>query len=192
MTCTLRRSAPPSSRWVAKLWRSTWGVQPVENAGLPAVSGQQLPETLPGQATAARGYKKVLAGAPLEQRAGGPFPGTPRPPEWRPCPPEPAAACCPLPGGPHNAHGLASRSPSPTRHSSETRSPVAYSNSSMARSRRPVGRDCVGSLDQSVDLLQIQELRDLLPLPWGCAGARSDRCRSGPPAGENRRSCAGW
>jgi hypothetical protein len=35
----------------------------------PAVSGQELPKRLAGEATAARGYKKVSAGPALEQSA---------------------------------------------------------------------------------------------------------------------------
>jgi hypothetical protein len=45
------------------------GRKPVEDAGFPAVGGQELPERLAGEAPAARGYKKVSAGAALEQRA---------------------------------------------------------------------------------------------------------------------------
>jgi hypothetical protein len=42
------------------------GRQPVEDAGIPAMGGQKLPEPLTGQAPAARGYEKVSAGASLE------------------------------------------------------------------------------------------------------------------------------
>ena len=53
-----------------------------------------------------------------------------------------------------------------TRHSSETRRPVAYRNSSMARSRRPCGLELVAGCQQIVDLLLIKVFRKTLPLPW--------------------------
>ena len=45
------------------------GGQSVENAGPPAITGEQLPESLPGKTAAARGNEQVAAGAPLEQSA---------------------------------------------------------------------------------------------------------------------------
>jgi hypothetical protein len=39
----------------------------MEYPDLPAVSGQQLPKRLAGEAAAARGYEKVSAGPVLEQ-----------------------------------------------------------------------------------------------------------------------------
>src|SRR5260370_10553491 len=43
------------------------GREPVEDARFPAVTGQELPERLTGEAAAPRGYENVAAGASLEQ-----------------------------------------------------------------------------------------------------------------------------
>jgi hypothetical protein len=45
------------------------GRKPMEYPCFPAVSGQKFPKRLAGEATAARGYKKVSAGPALEQSA---------------------------------------------------------------------------------------------------------------------------
>jgi hypothetical protein len=45
------------------------GRKPMEYPDLPAVSGQQLPKRLAGEAAAARGYEKVSTGPALEQSA---------------------------------------------------------------------------------------------------------------------------
>ena len=115
------------------------GRKPVENARFPAVAGEQLPERLTGEATAARSNEKVAAGASLEQSGAARCRDTPRPPGQRLCPPAPDAVCCPCPVV-RTMPRSRLQSPSPSRHNSDTRRPVAYSNSSMARSRRPVGR----------------------------------------------------
>jgi hypothetical protein len=48
------------------------GRKPMEYPHFPAVSGQELPKRLAGEAAAARGYEKESAGPALEQRRGRP------------------------------------------------------------------------------------------------------------------------
>jgi hypothetical protein len=139
------------------------GRQPVENARLAAVRGQQLPETLAGEATAARGYEKISAGAALEKRAA-PVPepsldGMERGPAHRHQPLFVALA-----GDAHNAHG---------------RIQIAHGNAAQLGDAQAGGieqlqhgavaqaggQGSVDGLQNPVDLLQIQELRDGLPLP---------------------------
>ena len=53
ISCTARRSQPPASRWVAKLWRSVWGlIRPAEPGGA-GVALDDLVEALAGQRAAA-------------------------------------------------------------------------------------------------------------------------------------------
>jgi hypothetical protein len=49
------------------------GCEPVEDAGIPAVGGEQLPERLAGETPPAGGYEKVSAGASFEQGGAAGF-----------------------------------------------------------------------------------------------------------------------
>ena len=67
--CTVRRSAPPSSRWVAKEWRRLWGEISFADAGLHGVALDELPHPLPGESLARSVEKKHVGLGRLESLA---------------------------------------------------------------------------------------------------------------------------
>ena len=81
--CTTRRSAPPSSRWVAKAWRSTWGLTRAGSMPAPAAASSSSwakRRAVSRPALPARGEEPgVLPCRPWAGRPGGP-PDRPSPP----------------------------------------------------------------------------------------------------------------